>query len=968
MEKPTRELVNGFLEWFQDHPHSAQEDHYAGTLTLENLSQMDRQQFIEFFYQFAYDGGHVQSGGPRTAARFRTTIEAKYDEFRAFVLEPFTQPFNEIEWFQRTHIFSHFGVGLATIFLNRVNKKLFAIINNKAVEAVELLDMPVPSVPEQRYQAVLDAWRQLIEWYPEFENFYRADALSQFLIGEELGRPWADQLRAGRARTGKPPMSNTESENRWDQFIEWARRFYEWEEFDAQERDYKLEIAGNIRKVRASIFNREDAKTMPEWPLFLEHLKKAFAPPNNLTPWRVHSRFLTLAEEDPHQIASMLMSFWDDESDALAKCQYFIESMSNSDISMSEVLASFLLMGEDPHNSPIYRAAPYNKAYQLLGFDRPDTPFLRYKGSLDFLDTFLLEAESRGLKLRDRLDGQSLVWCITKWDPLDDWDQATKDAFLAYRDNGPTLTETVPPEKPPVDATWTSEAFTLLEQLHLNPTAEFYSTHAEEFKQRLEQPFQQLLGAVAQRLRPEITELMETEKRIFSRIVKNDYGRGGAWDFYWGAFYPRGSKRTESAQLLLLMREDYLDFGFYIGEYGSEQRSRFTKNCSLHLEILENILREPLSRDDLVFGETAATGDYRSKPVPGLKGNEWLNQIEQARIRAGVRLSRNEVQVMSDDTLAKNIADVFHDLFPLVLLATKDDPLTEIRRYVGEIPIDDETLNPEYSLEQCAAETHFDLEVLQRWVRAVERKKQAIFYGPPGTGKTFVAERLALHMIGEGDGFTEIVQFHPSYAYEDFMQGLRPRALSGGGLEYVMTPGRFKDFCDRARECKGPCVLIIDEINRANLSRVLGELMFLLEYRDQSVPLSGGERFQIPQNVRIIGTMNTADRSIALVDHALRRRFAFLELRPDYEVLRRYHADTGFDPEGLINLLQRLNAAIDDRHYSVGISFFLSPSIEEDIADIWQMELEPYIEELFFDQPDKAAGFEWDKVKAEIVG
>jgi 5-methylcytosine-specific restriction protein B len=461
---------------------------------------------------------------------------------------------------------------------------------------------------------------------------------------------------------------------------------------------------------------------------------------------------------------------------------------------------------------------------------------------------------------------------------------------------------------------------------------------------------------------------METEKRIFSRIVKNDYGRGGAWDFYWGAFYPKDGKRIESAQLFLWMDEDYLDFGFYIGEYGSEQRSRFTKNCSLHLEILENVLREPLSRDDLVFGETAATGDYRSKPVPGLKGNEWLNQIEQARIRAGVRLSRNEVQVMSDDTLAKNIADVFHDLFPLVLLATKDDPLTEIRRYVGEIPIDDETLNPEYSLEQCAAETHFDLEVLQRWVRAVERKKQAIFYGPPGTGKTFVAERLALHMIGEGDGFTEIVQFHPSYAYEDFMQGLRPRALSGGGLEYVMTPGRFKDFCDRARECKGPCVLIIDEINRANLSRVLGELMFLLEYRDQSVPLSGGERFQIPQNVRIIGTMNTADRSIALVDHALRRRFAFLELRPDYEVLRRYHADTGFDPEGLINLLQRLNAAIDDRHYSVGISFFLSPSIEEDVADIWQMELEPYIEELFFDQPDKAAGFEWDKVKAEIVG
>ena len=517
-------------------------------------------------------------------------------------------------------------------------------------------------------------------------------------------------------------------------------------------------------------------------------------------------------------------------------------------------------------------------------------------------------------------------------------------------------------------ATWTSEAFELLEQIHLNPTKEFYSTHAEEFKQRLEKPFQQLLGAVGQRLRPEITELMETEKRIFSRIMKNDWGRGGAWDFYWGAFYPKGGKRTEAAQLFLGMHEDCLEFGFYIGEYGAEQRDRFTQSCSRHLEILEDILRKPLSRDDLVFGETASTGDYRSKPVPGLKWNDWLNQVEQARIRAGVRLSRDEVLVMSDDTLAEKIADVFHDLFPLVLLATKDDPLTDIRRYVEEIPLVDEPLNPEYSLEQCAAETHFDLEVLQRWVRAVERKKQAIFYGPPGTGKTFVAERLALHMIGEGDGFTEIVQFHPSYAYEDFMQGLRPRALSGGGLEYVMTPGRFKDFCDRARERRGRCVLIIDEINRANLSRVLGELMFLLEYRDQDVPLSGGGRFKIPQNVRIIGTMNTADRSIALVDHALRRRFAFLELYPDYEVLRRFHADTGFDPEGLIHLLERLNAAINDRHYSVGITFFLSPNIEEDVADIWQMELEPYIEELFFDQPDKAASFEWNKIKAEIMG
>ena len=175
-----------------------------------------------------------------------------------------------------------------------------------------------------------------------------------------------------------------------------------------------------------------------------------------------------------------------------------------------------------------------------------------------------------------------------------------------------------------------------------------------------------------------------------------------------------------------------------------------------------------------------------------------------------------------------------------------------------------------------------------RWVRAIERKGQAIIYGPPGTGKTFIAEKLALHLIGGGDGFQEVVQFHPAYAYEDFVQGIRPKARPDGSLDYPVVPGRFLDFCDRSRSCQGRCVLVIDEINRANLSQVFGELMYLLEYRNREVPLASGGMFQIPENVRLIGTMNTADRSIALVDHALRRRFAFLALYPNYEVLSKF--------------------------------------------------------------------------------
>jgi 5-methylcytosine-specific restriction protein B len=247
-------------------------------------------------------------------------------------------------------------------------------------------------------------------------------------------------------------------------------------------------------------------------------------------------------------------------------------------------------------------------------------------------------------------------------------------------------------------------------------------------------------------------------------------------------------------------------------------------------------------------------------------------------------------------------------------------------------------------------------------VTALERKGQAIIYGPPGTGKTYLAEHLARHLIAESDGFQELVQFHPTFAYEDFIEGIRPQSDGNGQVRYPIVSGRFLQFCDKAKLRNGRCVLIIDEINRSNLSRVFGELMYLLEYRDQEIVLSAGSRFRIPANVRLIGTMNTADRSIALVDHALRRRFAFMALYPDYDVLRKYHRSTGFPVEQLITILQRLNKSIGDQHYEVGISFFMRQDLALHLKDIWTMEIEPYLEEYFFDQRDKVDDFRWSKI------
>jgi len=277
-----------------------------------------------------------------------------------------------------------------------------------------------------------------------------------------------------------------------------------------------------------------------------------------------------------------------------------------------------------------------------------------------------------------------------------------------------------------------------------------------------------------------------------------------------------------------------------------------------------------------------------------------------------------------------------------------------------------ETKYPEYTLAKCAQDTNFKENILNKWIKVINKKGQVIIYGPPGTGKTFIAEHLAKHLTGGSDGFFELVQFHPSYAYEDFIQGIRPKARDDGGLDYPIVPGRFLEFCRQAKSCEGICVLIIDEINRANLSRVFGELMYLLEYRNQKIPLAGGNYLHIPSNVRIIGTMNTADRSIALVDHALRRRFSFLPLYPNYEIMRKYHQETNFPVEKLIKILKQLNAQIGDQHYEVGISFFLCKELVEDIENIWVLEIEPYLEEYFFDQMDKVEQFRWDKIQENI--
>ena len=282
-----------------------------------------------------------------------------------------------------------------------------------------------------------------------------------------------------------------------------------------------------------------------------------------------------------------------------------------------------------------------------------------------------------------------------------------------------------------------------------------------------------------------------------------------------------------------------------------------------------------------------------------------------------------------------------------------------------------ELVLPPESLNDVAKRLLWDPAHLQDIQRLLKDKRQVVFYGPPGTGKTFVALELANHFAGDG-GSVDLVQFHPSYAYEDFVEGFRP-ADRNGQPGFQLREGPLKRIAEKARAQPDTThVLVIDEINRGNVARVFGELYFLLEYRDRDMSLQySTDRFALPRNLWFVATMNTADRSIALVDAALRRRFHFVPFFPDQPpvegLLSRWLARENPSLSWVADLLNRANGKLADRHLAIGPSHFMRDDLDEQwVKLIWKHSILPYIEEQLFGQEERLAEFDLATLRAEI--
>lgn len=504
-----------------------------------------------------------------------------------------------------------------------------------------------------------------------------------------------------------------------------------------------------------------------------------------------------------------------------------------------------------------------------------------------------------------------------------------------------------------------AQTFELMAGLAEDPTASFYQAHKPAFLAKVQLPMQNLLLQVIQALPADIqAELVTDKKKLFSRILKNDYGQGGAWPWYWGALVPLGRQRTQAPQLHVTVQANGFSFGFSLSKGCSEDLARLKEQGLAMLAPLRAALVRIGLLPDLQFRPEAPEG-----LSPEARLEHWLANLLEPEPQVFIQFQPSQIQAHNAAALVSMIRDAFLALLPLLWIADGRAPGWPTEPAPATPDVDAEE---PYSLEQCAKATGIPVADLQDWIQAIQRKKQAVLYGPPGTGKTYVSKEIARYLSGPGEGFIDLVQFHPAYTYEDFLQGIQPQACPGGGLEYPLVKGRFMQFCERAKASRGTCVLILDEMNRANLSQVFGELMYLLEYRDEAISLAAGGKFKIPGNVRILGTMNTADRSIALVDHALRRRFAFLHLPPNYGVLELFLQEQGQDASGLVRVLEEVNQAIGDPNFHLGVSFFLHKDLQREVASIWRTEIEPYLQEYFFNEPDKVEPLRWERVADRI--
>lgn len=527
------------------------------------------------------------------------------------------------------------------------------------------------------------------------------------------------------------------------------------------------------------------------------------------------------------------------------------------------------------------------------------------------------------------------------------------------------------------------DTFAFLGELRANNRATWMAEHEQRYRRVLREPLRalfQALAPVAQRLNPQL-ETDAKYGRVLSSIRRRWPDDSATYhDFLWGAFYRAAHTRHTDAQLYIVVREGGVTVGTGIDAGAASVLTQFREALRELSDATTGLLHSlrrlitPLFAEGMVLRvQTAAT----TVAVDAPEGWDNFTQLtpDEIEVFALERHYPTNDDLLYQPEFADEVSRLIERLYPIyrALIGEAAEPAVVV---AAPSPIALHT----YSLDQLQADTLLDSATLQRMIDLLHDKGQIVLYGPPGTGKTYIARRLAQFVVrAQGQAtppdVVRLVQFHPSYGYEEFIEGIRPQS-EGGQITYPVEAGVFRRLCDEARQRPDrPYVLIIDEINRGNLPRIFGELLYLLDYRDPTeaviLPYSKAP-FTLPRNVYLIGTMNTADRTLVALDQAARRRFHFIPLRPDPHILRAWlaaqdNASMTWVADLLAELNRRLQVDGIDWAQQVGHSVFMVRGLDERrVGLIWEHSILTTLEEHFYNRAGWEARYAYPTLRAAV--